>query len=418
MGFYEGKNMYTANIEEAISEIKKGNMIILVDDENRENEGDLTIAAEKIMPEHINFMSKYGRGIICLAMERAMMEKINLSPMASRNTSKFKTNFTISIEAREGVSTGVSAFDRAKTILTAIDENSTANDIVTPGHVFPLCAEDYGVLVRAGQTEGGVDLARLAQCKAAAVICEIMHDDGTMARMADLELFSKRHGIKIVRIKDLIQYRLRHDRTVIEKICTTKFPTIYGEFSVVAYVSKHDNQTHLALIYGKIAKNIPTLVRVHSECLSGDVFGSKRCDCGEQLQLAMQMIKEAGSGVIIYLRQEGRGIGLANKLRAYALQDIGLDTVDANHKLGFATDLRDYGIGAQMLLDSGVSKINLLTNNPEKLIALDGFGLEVVNRIPLEIKNNQQNIKYLQTKKKRMNHLLTINENNYEHENF
>lgn len=400
--------MYTIGIEAAIAEIKNGKMIILVDDEKRENEGDLTIAAEKITPEHINFMAKYGRGLICLAMDREIIKKFNLPPMSALNQSKFKTNFTVSIEAKHGISTGISAFDRAKTILTAIDENAIASDIVTPGHVFPICAEDCGVLVRAGQTEGSVDLARLANCKPAAVICEIMHDDGSMARMPDLELFSKRHGIKIVKIKDLIQYRLRHDKSIIGRVCETILPTAHGEFKTFAYASKHDNQTHLALIKGEIFRDTPILVRVHSECLSGDVFGSKRCDCGEQLHKAMQIIQGAGNGIILYLRQEGRGIGLANKLKTYSLQDIGLDTVEANHKLGFADDLRDYGIGAQILLDLGVTKIQLLTNNPQKIMALDGFGLEIVNRIPLEIKSNPYNANYLKTKKTRMNHLFTV----------
>jgi len=400
--------MQSTNIEEAISEIKKGKMIILVDDESRENEGDLTMAAEKITPEHINFMTKYGRGVVCLAMDRKLIKKLNLPPMTSCNQSKFKTNFTVSIEAKEGITTGISAFDRAKTILTAIDENATAADIVTPGHIFPICAEDCGVLVRAGQTEGSVDLVRLANCIPAAVICEIMKDDGTMARMPDLEIFSKQHGIKIVQIKDLIKYRLRHDKSIIKRASETILPTPFGEFKIIAYASKHDSQTHLALICGNILAANPILVRLHSECLTGDVFGSQRCDCGEQLHQAMQMIQNAGSGIILYLRQEGRGVGLANKLKAYSLQDLGLDTVDANHKLGFADDIRDYGIGAQILLDLGVSKIKLLTNNPQKITELNGFGLEVITRIPLETKSNPHNINYLKTKKVRLNHLLTI----------
>lgn len=400
--------MSLITIEEAIIEIKNGKMIILVDDEKRENEGDLVIAAEKITPEHINFMAKYGRGLICLAMDHKLINKLNLPPMSSHNQSKFKTNFTVSIEAKNSVTTGISAFDRATTILTAIDENASANDIVSPGHIFPLRAEDSGVLARAGQTEGSVDLARLACLKPAAVICEIMNDNGTMARMPDLEIFSQCHGIKIVQIKDLIKYRLRHDTSIIRRVSETSLPTAYGEFKVYAYGSKYDNQTHLALLQGKILPNTPIYVRAHSECLSGDVFGSKRCDCGEQLHKAMQMIQDARSGIILYMRQEGRGIGLANKLRAYSLQDNGLDTVEANHKLGFAEDLRDYGIGAQILLDLGVSKIKLLTNNPKKIAAFDGFGLEVVIRIPLEIKSNPHNTNYLKTKKVRLNHLLTI----------
>ncbi|MBU0744101.1 MAG: bifunctional 3,4-dihydroxy-2-butanone-4-phosphate synthase/GTP cyclohydrolase II [Gammaproteobacteria bacterium] len=400
--------MNIINIKEAINEINNGKMIILVDDEKRENEGDLVIAAEKITPEHVNFMSKYGRGLICLAMDRKIINRLNLPPMSALNQSKFKTNFTVSIEAKHGITTGISAFDRTTTILTAINENVTSNDIVSPGHVFPLCSQDFGVLARAGQTEGSVDLARLANCKPAAVICEIMNDDGTMSRMEDLELFSRCHGIKIVQIKDLIKYRLRHDKSIVKKTSETSFPTAFGEFMLHAYESTHDRQTHLALVKGTICPNHSILVRVHSECLSGDVFASRRCDCGEQLHQAMQMIQEIGSGVILYLRQEGRGIGLANKLKAYSLQDKGFDTVEANHKLGFSEDLRDYGIGAQILSDLGISKIKLLTNNPKKIAAFDGFGMEVVTRIPLEINSNPHNIHYLKTKKVRLNHLLTI----------
>lgn len=400
--------MGVINIEQAITEIKQGKMIVLVDDETRENEGDLVIAAEKITPEHVNFMSKYGRGLICLAMDQRLIARLNLSPMSVCNQSKFKTNFTVSIEAKNGVTTGISAFDRAKTILTAIADKATPNDIVTPGHVFPLGAANYGVLVRAGQTEGSVDLARLANLKPAAVICEIINDDGSMARMPDLKAFSRQYDINIVQIKDLIKYRLRHDRSILKRVSKARLPTAYGDFQVYAYESMHDNQTHLALVKGKIFPNVAVPVRLHSECLSGDVFNSKRCDCGEQLRQAMQIIQDYGRGIILYMRQEGRGIGLANKLKAYSLQDIGFDTVEANHELGFADDLRDYGISAQILLDLGVSQIELLTNNPQKIVALDGCGLKVVTRIPLEVKSNPYNFKYLKTKKNQMHHLLTI----------
>lgn len=400
--------MSIINIKQAIDVIKNGQMIILVDDEKRENEGDLVIAAEKITPGHINFMRKYGGGLICLPMDYKLIKKMNLPLMVTNNQSKFKTNFTVSIEAKNGITTGISAYDRAKTILIAVDENSTADDLVSPGHIFPLGAAKYGVLERAGQTEGSVDLARLANCKPAAVLCEIMHADGSMARMPELESFSKQHDIPIVRINDLIKYRLRHDKTILNKICETTLPTQYGDFQLQAFESKYDNQVHLALIKGKIDPDTQVLVRLHSECLSGDVFASRRCDCGEQLHKAMQIIQAEGKGIILYLRQEGRGIGLANKLKAYSLQDVGLDTIEANHELGFADDLRDYGIAAQMLLDLGAAKIKVLTNNPNKVAALDGDGLKIVARIPLEIKSNFHNLKYLKTKKERMSHLLTI----------
>jgi len=412
--------MYICDIEEALQEIKQGKMIILMDDENRENEGDLVIAAEKVTPEAINFMAKHGRGLICLAMSPQLVDRLNLPLMSSNNQSKFGTNFTVSIEAKHGVTTGISAFDRAKTILTAINDNATANDIVTPGHVFPLRAEKYGVLERAGQTEGSVDLAKLSGLKSAAVICEIMRDDGTMARKPDLIKFAKKHKIKIAFIKDLIKYRLRQDKSIIRKISETQLPTQFGIFKLISYESLHDNKTHLALVKGSINPNAPILARVHSECLTGDVFGSKRCDCGQQLQIAMQMIQQQQNGIILYLRQEGRGIGLANKLKAYALQDQGQNTIDANHQLGFDADLRDYGIAMQILLDLGVTKLRLLTNNPRKVIALNNFGLEVIERVPLEGEIYPENKFYLTTKKNELGHLLNLNKRgeNYEYKNY
>lgn len=400
--------MSLIDIKQAITAIQNGQMIILIDDENRENEGDLVIAAEKITPDHINFMRKNAGGLICLAMDQQLIKKLQLSPMVTSNNSKFKTNFTVSIEAKNGITTGISAFDRAKTILTAVNEYSTADDLVSPGHIFPLGAVEHGVLVRAGQTEGSVDLARLANCKPATVICEIMNDDGSMARMAALEKFSQHHGIPIVSINDLIKYRLRNDQTILNKICETNLPTPYGTFQLGAYESTYNNQVHLSLTKGTIRSESPVLVRLHSECLTGDVFASMRCDCGEQLRKAMQMIQDEGTGIILYLRQEGRGIGLANKLKTYALQDTGLDTIEANHELGFDDDPRDYGIAAQMLLNLGATKIKLLTNNQNKVAALDGDGLELIKRIPLETESNLHNLKYLKTKKEKMSHLLII----------
>ncbi len=402
--------MCVCNVEEAISAIKKGKMIILVDDEDRENEGDLIVAAEKATPESINFMAKYGRGLICLSMASELIDKLNLPLMTSNNQSKFTTNFTVSIEAKHGITTGISAFDRATTIAAAIGDDVTPDDIVTPGHIFPLRAKEGGVLVRAGQTEGSVDLAKLAGLKSASVICEIMKDDGSMARLPDLICFAKKHGLKIALIKDLIKYRLRHDKSIIQKVSESKLPTQYGEFKLIAYKNNYDSQIHLALAKGKLDSAKPILVRVHSECLSGDVFGSIRCDCGQQLHAAMKKIQNEKQGVILYLRQEGRGIGIANKIKAYALQDDGYDTVEANHMLGLDEDLRDYGVGAQILIDLGVSKMRLLTNNPKKIAALSGFGLEVVERVPIEAKFYPENINYLKTKKSKMNHLLTLEE--------
>jgi 3,4-dihydroxy 2-butanone 4-phosphate synthase / GTP cyclohydrolase II len=397
--------MSICSIEEAVQEIKNGRMVILVDDEDRENEGDLTIAAEKITPEAINFMARYGRGLICLALAPEWVDRLGLPMMATKNTSKFGTAFTVSIEASKGVTTGISAYDRATTILTAIQDDVGPEDIATPGHVFPLKAKKGGVLVRAGQTEGSVDLARLAGLKPGAVICEIMRDDGNMARMPDLKEFAREHGIKICTIEDLIRYRSRFD-SMVKRVGESNLPTCYGDFRAIAFESQTDNHTHVALVKGKIEKDEPVLTRVHSQCLTGDVFGSLRCDCGNQLKAAMQMVEKEGSGVILYMSQEGRGIGLANKIKAYALQDQGKDTVEANEALGFAPDLRDYGIGAQILVNLGVNKMRLMTNNPKKIIGLEGFELEVVERVPIQVEACEENKCYLLTKKEKMGHLL------------
>ena len=393
-------------IEDAIDDIRNGGMIILVDDEDRENEGDLCIAAEKVTAEVINFMAKYGRGLICLSLTPERVEELQLRMMTSDNTSPYGTAFTVSIEARRGVTTGISAHDRATTVLTAINQECGPEDLSKPGHIFPLKARPGGVLQRAGQTEGSVDLARLAGLYPAGVICEIMSEDGTMARVPQLMEFAGRHNLKIVTIKDLIEYRMRKE-TLVKRIAEVKLPTSYGgEFVAIAYENMVDDTVHVALVKGDISPDGPVLVRVHSECLTGDVFGSRRCDCGDQLHSAMEMIEREGKGVIIYMRQEGRGIGLANKLRAYALQDQGLDTVEANIKLGFKPDLRDYGIGAQRLVDLGLKKIRLMTNNPRKIVGLEGYGLQVVERVSIEIKPEEGNIRYLKTKKKKLGHIL------------
>ncbi len=392
-------------IDEAIEDIAKGKMIILVDDEDRENEGDLCMAAEKITPQAINFMAKHGRGLICLSLTPERVEELKLPMMSEENTSSFGTAFTVSIEAKQGVTTGISAADRAVTILTAINPKSTLEDLARPGHVFPLRAKPGGVLQRAGQTEGSVDLSRLAGLNPSGVICEIMNDDGTMSRVPELMEFAKHHHLKIVTIKDLIKYRTRVERFV-HRVSTTKLPTEHGDFTVIAYSNDVDANVHLALVKGEIGKDDSVLVRVHSECLTGDVFGSKRCDCGEQLHKAMEIISKEGRGVILYMRQEGRGIGLVNKLKAYELQDKGLDTVEANIKLGFKPDLRDYGIGAQILVDIGVRKMRLMTNNPKKIVGLEGYGLKVVERVPMEIHPHERNLIYLKTKKKKLGHML------------
>ena len=395
-------------IEKALEDICQGKMVILVDDEDRENEGDLTMAAEKVTPEAINFMARYGRGLICLSLTDERLNELRLPMMVSENTSPFQTAFTVSIDAHKGVTTGISAADRATTILTAIDDQFQPDDLVSPGHIFPLRARKGGVLVRTGQTEGSVDLARLAGLKAAAVICEIMNDDGTMARMPDLQIVAEKHNLKIVTIADLIKYRLSKE-SLVRRIATAKLPTKYGGlFTAIAYENDIDLFHHIALLKGEIGPDDKVLVRVHSQCLTGDVFGSKRCDCEEQLHNAMARVEKEGKGVIVYMRQEGRGIGLVNKLKAYCLQDMGKDTVEANEALGFKADMRDYGIGAQILVDLGLHKIRLLTNNPRKIKGLEGYGIEVVERVPIETKPSQENIEYLRAKVKKMGHLLTI----------
>jgi 3,4-dihydroxy 2-butanone 4-phosphate synthase/GTP cyclohydrolase II len=400
--------MSLITIEEAIKEIRAGRMVILVDDKDRENEGDLTMAAQAVTPEAINFMAKYGRGLICLSMTGEKIDSLDLPLMVDNNTSRFQTGFTVSIEARCGVTTGISAADRATTILTAVADNAKASDLVRPGHVFPLRGKDGGVMVRAGQTEGSIDLARLAGLKPAGVICEIMDEDGTMARMPALEKFSKEHDIKICTIADLIEYRMRTE-SFVRRAAETVVPTsIAGGFKAIVYENDVDELLHIAMVKGEIDSNKPVLVRVHSECLTGDIFGSLRCDCGEQLHKAMKMIEKEGSGVLLYIRQEGRGIGLVNKLKAYALQDNGLDTVEANEVLGFKPDLRNYGIGAQILVDLGVKKMRLLTNNPKKVVGLDGYGLSIVEQIKIEIEPNEYNRCYLECKKVKMGHLLNV----------
>ncbi|MBI5592438.1 MAG: bifunctional 3,4-dihydroxy-2-butanone-4-phosphate synthase/GTP cyclohydrolase II [Deltaproteobacteria bacterium] len=398
------------SIEKALEDIKAGKMVILVDDEDRENEGDLTIAAEKVTPEIINFMARYGRGLICLSMTGEKLDSLNLPMMVKDNTSPFNTGFTVSIEARRGVTTGISAADRATTVLTAIADDTKPADLVRPGHIFPLRARKGGVMVRAGQTEGSVDLARLAGLKPAGVICEIMNEDGSMARMPSLEIFSEEHGIGICTIADLIEYRMRME-SFVHRSAEAVIPTSFaGEFKVIVYENDVDDLLHVALVKGEISSDQPILVRVHSECLTGDVFGSMRCDCGDQLHKAMEMMDKEGAGILLYMRQEGRGIGLVNKLKAYALQDQGMDTVEANLELGFQADMRNYGIGAQVLANLGVKKMRLLTNNPKKIIGLDGYGLSIIEQIPIETEPNEFNRCYLECKKLKMGHLLHMDE--------
>jgi 3,4-dihydroxy 2-butanone 4-phosphate synthase / GTP cyclohydrolase II len=394
-----------STIEEALEEIRRGRMVVVCDDEDRENEGDLTMAAQFVTPEAINFMATHGRGLICLSLTPERCDELGLDLMAAKNESPFETPFTVSVEAAEGVTTGISAADRARTIQVAIDPDSTPRDLVQPGHVFPLKSKPGGVLERTGQTEAAVDLARLAGLNPSGVICEIMNEDGTMARVDDLVPYCERHGLKMITVADLIAYRRKHDRLV-ERVVSTNLPTAFGEFAAVGYRSLVDDKHHVAMVKGEVSGAQDVLVRVHSECLTGDVFHSLRCDCGDQLASALAMIEKEGRGVLLYLSQEGRGIGLLNKLRAYKLQEEGLDTVDANLKLGLPADLRDYGIGAQILGDLGLSSIRILTNNPKKIIGLEGYGLSVTEQVPIQAVPNPHNQAYLDAKRDKMGHVL------------
>ena len=398
-----------ASISEAIEDIRAGKFIIIVDDESRENEGDLAIVAEKVTSEAINFMAKHGRGLICLPIIGQRLDELEIPLMVTNNTSRYSTAFTVSIEAKDKVTTGISAFDRAQTIKTVLDPNTKPSDIARPGHIFPIRVKEGGVLVRAGHSEAIVDLVRLAGLYPAGVICEIMDEDGTMARLPQLEAMASKFDLKIITIADLIAYRLRHEKLV-QRVAETKLPTKWGEFTTIAYRSAVDAAEHVALVKGDISSEEPVLVRVHSECLTGDVFGSLRCDCGAQIEMALQRIAKEGRGVFLYMRQEGRGIGFHNKLRAYALQDQGMDTVEANIALGFAPDLRDYGVGAQILADLGLHNIRLLTNNPKKVIGLESYGIKIVETVPLIAPPNPYNIHYLETKQKKLGHILGIQE--------
>jgi len=398
-----GKEFST--IVEAIEDVRQGKMIVIVDDEDRENEGDLMIAAEKATPELINFMARFGRGLICLTLTEERTKELGLSMMVEDNQSAFETPFTVSIDARQGVSTGISAADRAHTIKVAIDSLTVKEDLVKPGHIFPLRAKDGGVLVRMGQTEASVDIARIAGLNPYGVICEIMNEDGTMARVPQLTKFAEEHGLKMITVKDLAEYRLMKE-ALVEEVTSTILPTHSGDFRSVAFKNLLDDQIHIALVKGEINKDKPTLVRVHSQCLTGDVFGSYRCDCGEQLNKSMEMIEQEGTGVLLYLYQEGRGIGIVNKLKAYALQDEGKDTVQANEELGFKPDLRDYGIGAQILRKLGLGKIRIMTNNPRKIVGLEGYGLKLVERVPIEVQAKKDNLEYLRTKQKKLGHMF------------
>jgi 3,4-dihydroxy 2-butanone 4-phosphate synthase/GTP cyclohydrolase II len=402
------KKVKTATVEQALKAVKAGKLIVIIDDEDRENEGDLMVAAEKATPEIVNFMTKHGRGLICLPLTKEKLKELHLPLMVRDNTAPYQTAFTVSIDAREGVTTGISAHDRAKTIQVATDSNTQPSDLTRPGHIFPLEARGGGVLNRAGQTEASVDIARMAGLKPAGVICEIMSEDGTMARMPQLEELSRTHDIPILTIADLIKYRMKHE-TLVKKIEEASLPTRFGDFKIMIFEDIIHKEHHMALVKGEIKKDDPTLVRAHSQCLTGDTFGSIRCDCGEQLHQAMKIIHEEGKGVILYiLNHEGRGIGFTNKIKAYAIQDHGADTIEANQKLGFKADQRDYGIGAQILVALGANKLRLITNNPRKFVGLSGYGLEIIERVPIEIPPNKNNIKYLKTKKEKMGHILEM----------
>jgi 3,4-dihydroxy 2-butanone 4-phosphate synthase/GTP cyclohydrolase II len=394
-------------VEEAIQEYQRGRFVIIIDDQDRENEGDLTLPAQFVDADAINFMARHGRGLICVAMTGERLDDLRIPMMVGRNDSRFGTGFTVSVEARDGVTTGISAADRARTIQVLVDPEARPDDLVMPGHMFPLRARAGGTLVRAGQTEASVDLCKMAGLNPAAVLCEVMKADGSMARLPQLKRFASRHGLKIISVNQLISYRMRKDRLV-QRVAETVMPTRFGEFRALAYKSLIDPDEHLALVLGDIETPEPVLVRVHSQCVTGDVFGSLRCDCGEQIEQALQRISEEGRGVLLYMRQEGRGIGLHNKMRAYALQDEGMDTVEANHALGFPADRRDYGIGMQILVDLGIREMRLLTNNPGKRAGLEGYGLKVVERIPIIVEPNSYNLRYLETKQKKLGHLLKI----------